>query len=148
MNAPYEDQLVGLAAHSEPLELTPVMVREFSAVTHTPTDDAGAPVPHTIAAPLTSSVQQALIDDDRLGIDLARTMHTEQRIEVTRPLEVGATYTATATVEAIRKAAGGRLITIVSEVLGSDGAVVQTLRTTLLSALPETDTAKPEGESA
>lgn len=134
-----EDQLVGLAARSEPLELTPVMVREFSDVTHTPLDDAGQAVPHTIAAPLTSPVQQALIDDERLEIDLSRTMHTEQRIEVSQPLEVGATYTATATVEAVRKAAGGRLITIATEVFDSGGEVVQTLRTTLLSALPESD---------
>lgn len=128
---------VGISVDSGPLELTPVMVREFSAVTHS--DDGEEQVPHTIAAPLTAEVQDALIGDERLGIDLARTMHTEQRIEVSHPLEVGTTYTATATVESIRKAAGGRLITFVTEVRDPGGTIVQTLRTTLLSALAEND---------
>lgn len=128
---------VGISVDSGRLELTPVMVREFAAVTHS--DDGGEQVPHTIAAPLTAGVQDTLIGDERLGIDLARTMHTEQRIESSHPLEVGTTYTASATVESIRKAAGGRLITFVTEVRDPGGTTVQTLRTTLLSALPESD---------
>lgn len=128
-----QDGLVGISVDSGPLELTPVMVREFSAVTRT--DDGGEQVPHTIAAPLTSGVQEKLIGDERLGIDLARTMHTEQHIEVSHPLEVGEIYTATATVESIRKAAGGRLITFAIDVRDAGGTTVQTLRTTLLSAL-------------
>ncbi|HJE90112.1 MAG TPA: MaoC family dehydratase N-terminal domain-containing protein [Dietzia timorensis] len=136
-NAAGESGLVGISFDSGPLELTPVMVREFAAVTHS--DDGGEQVPHTIAAPLTSGVQEKLIGDERLGIDLARTMHTEQRIEVSHPLEVGTTYTATATVESIRKAAGGRLITFVTDVRDPGGSTVQTLRTTLLSALAEAD---------
>ena len=136
-NAAGESGLVGISFDSGPLELTPVMVREFAAVTHS--DDGGEQVPHTIAAPLTSGVQEKLIGDERLGVDLARTMHTEQRIEVSHPLEVGTTYTATATVESIRKAAGGRLITFVTDVRDPGGSTVQTLRTTLLSALAEAD---------
>ena len=136
-NAAGESGLVGISFDSGPLELTPVMVREFAAVTHS--DDGGEQVPHTIAAPLTSGVQEKLIGDERLGIDLARTMHTEQRIEVSHPLEVGTTYTATATVESIRKAAGGRLITFFTDVRDPGGSTVQTLRTTLLSALAEAD---------
>lgn len=142
---PDHAQLVGLTYESGPLELTPVMVRELAAVTGM--DDAGGQVPHTVAAPLTAKVQDALIGDERLGIDLARTMHTEQRIEVAHPLEAGTTYTATATVETVRKAAGGRLITFAIDVRDAGGTRIQTLRTTLLSALPESEDAEGEGET-
>lgn len=126
---------VGIDVDSGPLVLTDEIARRMRSATGL--DPESAELPHTIAAPLTAPVQDALIGDPRLAIDLSRTMHTEQRIESARALEVGATYTATATVESVRAAAGGRLIAFVTIVRDEAGEVVQTLRTTLMSAPAE-----------
>lgn len=132
-------ELVGLSVAAGDLEITEQMARDMAAATGV--DPDSGELPHTIAAPLTAGVQDALIGDPRLAIDLSRTMHTEQKIEVAAPLQVGGTYSATATVDTVRDAAGGRIIAFSTEVRDRAGEIVQTLRTSLLTAQPEeTDT--------
>ena len=82
------------------------------------------------------------LDDDRLAVDLARTMHTEQSVTVHAPLAADTDYQAEARIESVRSTAAGRMIAFRTTLRGPDDAVVQELTTTLLTAAP----AEQEGE--
>lgn len=100
-------------------------------------ESVGAPdgeVPATLAAALTSDVQRAVMVHPDLQIDLSRTLHTAQSSRHHRPIVVGDTLTATATVTGVRSARGGRMIGFDTVLRDSGGEVVQTLSSSLLTA--------------
>lgn len=138
------EECVGLSYAAGPLRLSAAEIAEFAVATGAaPERFDGVPqVPHTVAASLTAPVQQQLLDDDRLAVDLARTMHTEQSVTVHAPLAADTDYQAEARIESVRSTAAGRMIAFRTTLRGPDDAVVQELTTTLLTAAP----AEQEGE--
>lgn len=94
-------------------------------------------VPHTLAAKLTEPVQEALLRDSRLGITLARTIHTEQQITVHAPLRAGETYRAEAAITVVRNTPAGRILGFSTTVWDRTHRCVQQLHTTLLTSPAE-----------
>lgn len=147
MNSPTPlppEESVGLSYAAGPLRLSAAQIAEFATATGAaPERFGGSPqVPHTVAASLTAPVQEKLLDDDRLAIDLARTMHTEQSVTVHAPLAPETDYQAEARIEAVRDTAAGRMLSFRTTLRGPDDAIVQELTTTLLTAAP----AEEEGQ--
>lgn len=113
----------------EPVTVTDGLIARFA-------DAVGAPsgqVPATLAAALTADVQQAVMQHPDLRIDLSRTLHTAQSSRHHRPIAVGDTLTATATVTGVRSARGGRMIGFDTVLTDAAGRAVQTLSSSLLT---------------
>ena len=113
----------------EPVTVTAEVVARFAESVGVP---AGQ-VPATLAAVLTAPVQRAVMEHPALRIDLSRTLHTAQSSEHHRPIAVGETLTATATVTGVRSARGGRMIGFDTVLRDADGEPVQSLTTALLT---------------
>lgn len=114
----------------EPVTVTDDMVARFAEAVGAPTGH----VPATMAAALTTDVQQAVMAHPDLRIDLPRTLHTAQSSQHHRPVAVGDTLTATATVTGVRSARGGRMIGFDTVLTDAAGRAVQTLSSSLLTA--------------
>lgn len=135
-SAPSSEELIGLRYAAAPLYLTSEAIARFSTSTGAaPERFSGQPqVAHTIAASLTAPVQAKLLEDPQVGIELARTMHTEQQITVHAPILADVGYQAEATITAVRETAAGRMISFSTTVRDPEDRIVQELTTTLLTA--------------
>ena len=104
-------------------------VRDFAtAVAH-----PGAGVPPTlVTAPEVSAGLANVIDDTDLGLDLSSVLHGEQEYEWTRPLRVGETVSAQATIESIRGRGATRFLTLRTVVRDEHGEPVVVGRSTLI----------------
>lgn len=114
----------------DPVTVTAPLVARFA-------EAVGAPpgqVPATLAATLTTEVQQAMMAHPALRIDLSRTLHTAQSSRHHRPVRVGDVLTPTATVTGVRSARGGRMIGFDTVLADATGEAVQTLSSSLLTA--------------
>lgn len=114
----------------DPVTVTAETVARFAEAVRAPAGE----VPATLAAALTADVQRAVMEHPALRIDLSRTLHTAQSSEHHRPIAVGDTLTATATVTGVRSARGGRVIGFDTVLRDAAGEPVQTLSTALLTA--------------
>ena len=82
------------------------------------------------------------VADPALGLDYSLVVHGEQSFTLHRPVYVGDVLSSVSRVEEIRDAGRNELMTVATEVTGSDGAPVATLRSTLVSrgtAAPRTE---------
>jgi len=93
----------------------------------------GTGVPPTLATvpELAAGLANVLADRD-LGLDLSRVLHGEQEYEWGRPLEVGETVTAEATIEQIRSRGGLEFLTLRTELRDDAGTLVVLARSKLL----------------
>jgi acyl dehydratase len=66
------------------------------------------------------------------GIELARTIHAEQRFAYTRPIVAGDELSGRLTVTGIRTVGGNAMITSEAEITDADGAHVVTATSVLL----------------
>ena len=114
----------------DPVTVTDAVVARFAEAVSAPPGQ----IPVTLAAALTAPVQRAVMEHPALRIDLARTIHTAQSSEHHRPIRVGDTLTATATVTGVRSARGGRMIGFDTVLRDGRGEAVQTLSSGLLTA--------------
>ncbi|WP_216694062.1 (3R)-hydroxyacyl-ACP dehydratase subunit HadA [Dietzia psychralcaliphila] len=114
----------------DPVTVTAEVVARFAEAVGAPSGQ----VPATLAAALTAPVQRAVMEHPDLRIDLSRTLHTAQSSEHHRPIAVGDTLTATATVTGVRSARGGRMIGFDTVLRDLTGAPVQSLSSALLTA--------------
>lgn len=112
------------------MTVTDEVVARFAEAVGSPSGE----VPATLAAALTAPVQRAVMEHPELRIDLSRTLHTAQSSVHHRPIAVGDTLTATATVTGVRSARGGRMIGFDTVLTDGNDAVVQTLSSALLTA--------------
>ncbi|MGM1018064.1 MAG: FAS1-like dehydratase domain-containing protein [Actinomycetota bacterium] len=119
-------------------------VREFAravfadAPLHTDVDAARAlgyadvVAPPTFAMAIQDLTLQMLLAEPDSGIELARTIHAEQRFAYTRPIVAGDELTATLRVTGIRTLGGNAMITSEAEMNDADGAHVVTATSVLL----------------
>jgi hypothetical protein len=123
------EALVGRTYPPVPFRVEPERVRAFAAAV----GHAGDGVPPTFATvpEIAAGLANVLADPD-LGLDLSRILHGEQAYEWARPLEVGETLTAEATIERIRGRGSIWFLTIRTSLRDGSGATVVTARSTLI----------------
>jgi len=93
----------------------------------------GLGVPPTIVTvPEIAAGLDHVVSDPRLGIDLARVLHGEQEYTWSRPVVVGETLTAAATIESVRDRGGVRFVVLGTQVRDGAGELVASGRTTLI----------------
>jgi len=142
---PVNPQLVGRTfPPTAPYLVGREKVREFAravfadAPAHTDPDAARAlgyadvVAPPTFAMVIQDLTLQQLLSEPDAGIELARTIHAEQRFRYTRPIVAGDELTATLTVGGVRTVGGNAMVTSETEMTDAAGAHVVTATTVLL----------------
>jgi acyl dehydratase len=85
----------------------------------------GGGVPPTfVTAPELAAGLANVVADPELGLDLSRVLHGEQEYAWERPLEVGETVSATATIAEVRSRGALEFLTLRTEVRDEAGSVV------------------------
>lgn len=77
--------------------------------------------PPTFAAIVLSSAWEPMFADPALGIALERTVHADQKFELTRPLREGDDVVASSVIEKIRSRGDVDMITVKVELSTTDG---------------------------
>ena len=108
--------------------LDPERVRAFREVF----DDTSEGVPVTFVTAAEFTVIPTIVGDPELGLDFSKVLHGSQEYEFRRPLEVGETVTIRTRIEAIRAFGGSAFLTILTELVGTDGEVACTARSTMI----------------
>lgn len=80
--------------------------------------------PPTFAFVITHTAMGEAMFDPDLGLDYSRVVHGEQRFSYSRPLVAGDVITVRATIDGIRSVAGNDMLTLRSDALDAEGAVV------------------------
>jgi acyl dehydratase len=105
----------------------PERVQAFRGVFEEP---SGVPVTFATAGEFT--VMPQILGDPELGLDFTRVLHGSQEYAFRRPLEEGETLTIRARIDAIRELGGNGFLTIVTDLVGVDGEVACTAKSTLI----------------
>lgn len=95
--------------------------------------------PPTFAAVLAAQAWGGLFADPELDLQLARTIHADQRFAWTRPLRAGDEVTATLTIDKVRARANTAFITVSVALDTTAGEPVVTAASTLLHTWPKED---------
>jgi len=93
--------------------------------------------PPTFAIVLALRASTAVVMDPQLGLDYTRVVHGEQAFDHSRPIVAGDELSIVTTIESVRKAAGNDIIATVGHVTDSDGNLVLTTRSVLVSRGPD-----------
>lgn len=126
---PLNAGLVGKAYPAVAFPLEAERVSAFAAVIGHPGDD----VPPTfVTAPEIAAGLQNVLDDPDLGLDLSRVLHAEQEYEWGRPLTIGETLTAEATIADVRSKGGLGFLTLRTELRDEARRVVVVATSTLV----------------
>lgn len=88
--------------------------------------------PPTFAMVIQDLTLQRLLAEPDSGIELARTIHAEQRFRYTRPIVAGDELTASLTVRGIRTMGGNAMVTSEAEIRDAAGEHVVTATSVLL----------------
>ena len=96
-------------------------------------DHRGPGIPPTIlTVPEIEAGLRNVLADPELGVDLARVLHGEQSYEWSRPLGLGETLVAEATIESIRGRGALQFLSLRTDVRDERGDPVAVARSTLL----------------
>lgn len=95
--------------------------------------------PPTFAAVLAAQAWEGLFADPALDLQLARTIHADQRFAWTRPLRAGDEVTATLRIDKVRARANTAFITVSVALETTAGEPVVTATSTLLHTWPKED---------
>jgi acyl dehydratase len=93
-------------------------------------DTSGIPVTFVTAAEFT--VMPTIVGDPELALDFTKVLHGSQEYEFHRPLEVGETLDVRTRIDSIRVLGGNGFLTIVTELVGADGELACTARSTMI----------------
>lgn len=93
--------------------------------------------PPTFAIVVSLPAAHQVVLDPALGLDYSRVVHGEQRFELVRPIHAGDEVTVVATVEKIRSVAGNDIITTRGDISTTDGELLATAFSTLVSRAPD-----------
>jgi N-terminal half of MaoC dehydratase len=89
-------------------------------------------VPPTFATAAEFEVFPTIVSDPDLALDLARVVHGSQEYVVHRQLVAGETVAIRAHIDSIRMRGGSGFLTIVTELVGTDGDVAVTGRSMMI----------------
>ena len=89
-------------------------------------------VPLTFATAAEFDVFPTVVGDPELGLDLRRLLHGSQEYVLHRHLVEGETVTVRTRLASIRGKAGNTFLTIETLLLGTDGEIVCTARSTMI----------------
>jgi hypothetical protein len=89
-------------------------------------------VPPTFVTAAEFEVFPTIVSDTDLALDLTRVVHGSQDYVFHRQLAVGETVMVRAHIESIRVRAGSAFMTIVTELVGTDGDVAVTARSLMI----------------
>lgn len=96
-------------------------------------DHRGPGIPPTfLTVPEIEAGLRNVLADPELGVDLARVLHGEQSYEWSRPLALGETVVAEATIESIRGRGALQFLSLRTDVRDERGVAVAVARSTLL----------------
>ena len=125
---PMNPALEGKAYPAVPFTVDPERVARFRATFGEERDI----VPPTFATAAEWAVFPGIIADPVLGLDFSRAVHAQQEYEWHRPFVVGETLTARPRIALIREKGGHGFLTVETELIGADGAIVVVARATLI----------------
>ena len=114
-----------------PLAFSLVADRVASFATAVGHPGTGVPPTFATVPELAAGLANVLADPD-LGLDLSRVLHGDQEYEWARPLAIGETVTAEATIEEIRSRGGLELLTLRTELRDEAGRPVVVARSKLI----------------
>ncbi|MDP9297682.1 MAG: MaoC family dehydratase N-terminal domain-containing protein [Actinomycetota bacterium] len=89
-------------------------------------------VPPTFATAAEFAVFPFVIGDPGLALDFTRVIHSGQEYAYRRPLVEGETLTVRARIESIRVKGGNGFLTVATDLVGADGRVAVTARSTMI----------------
>lgn len=89
-------------------------------------------VPPTFATAAEFAVMPSIVGDAELGLDFTLVVHAEQEYEWRRPFRMGEALTVRSRIASIRQKAGNGFLTIETEMLDGDGALVLLARATMI----------------
>src|SRR5262245_56657036 len=126
---PLNADLVGRTYPPVRIEVDPERVRAFAGAISHPGDG----VPPTFATvPEIVAGLGNVVADPELGVELSRVLHGDQEYRWERPIRVGETLVANATIDSIRGKGETEFLGIRTEILDAAGEVVVRARTTLI----------------
>jgi acyl dehydratase len=94
-------------------------------------------VPPTFVTAGEFSVFPAIVGDPELELDFTRVVHGTQEYVFARPLVEGETLVVRAHIESIRERGGNGFLTVVMELLDTDGEVACTARSMMIERAAE-----------
>jgi hypothetical protein len=106
----------------------PARVAAFRAVF----DDTSGGVPVTFVTAAEFMVLPTIVGDPELDLDFTRVLHGSQEYAFRRPLQMGETLTVRTRIESIRVLGGNGFLTIATELVGDDGEVACSARSTMI----------------
>jgi len=89
-------------------------------------------VPPTFATAAEFAVFPFVIGDPGLALDFTKVIHGGQEYAYRRPLVEGETLTVKARIESIRVRGGNGFLTVAMDLVGADGRVAVTARSTMI----------------
>ena len=112
-------------------ETTFVVDRERVAAFRSVFDETHG-VPATFVTAAEFAVMPTIVGDPELALDFTRILHGSQEYAFYRPLREGETLIVRSRIESIRSLGGSAFLTIVTELVGADGDVACTARSTMI----------------
>jgi len=125
---PMNPALEGKVYPAVPFTVDPERVERFRAAFGEERDI----VPPTFVTAAEWAVFPGIIEDPGLELDFSRVVHAQQEYEWRRPLVVGETLTVRPRIASIREKGGHGFLTVETELVGADGAIVVIARATLI----------------
>jgi hypothetical protein len=92
----------------------------------------GGGIPPTVLTAAEFSVFPTIVGDPELALDFTRVVHGSQEYLFARPLAEGESFTVHARIESIRQRGGTGFLTIAMDLVGGDGDVAATARSTMI----------------
>jgi hypothetical protein len=126
---PLNADLVGKTYPPARIEVEPERVRAFAGAVSHPGD--GVPPTFATVPEIVAGLGNVVADPD-LGVELSRVLHGDQEYRWERPIRVGETLVALATIDSIRGKGETEFLGIRTEIRGGDGELVVRARTTLI----------------
>jgi hypothetical protein len=122
-----------LVGKTYPPVVFPLVAERVSAFANVIGHPGNDDVPPTlVTAPEIAAGLQAVLDDPDLGLDLSRVLHAAQEYEWGRPLTIGETLTAEATIADIRSKGDTSFVTLRTELRDEGRRVVVVATSTLV----------------
>jgi hypothetical protein len=126
---PLNADLVGKTYPPVRIDVDPERVRAFAVAVSHPGD--GVPPTFATVPEIVAGLGNVVRDPD-LGVDLARVLHGDQEYRWERPIGVGETLVAQATIDSIRGKGDTEFLGIRTEIRDGAGELVVQARTTLV----------------